>query len=155
MRQELHYQDRERRRTERRRRRVSLVLRERRSGFDRRAAQGSRANSSFTCLLTGLRDSPACLGSLLVAVNVFNLADFWLTLNVLALGGGEANPILRPLFAAGPVYAGSFKFVIVFAVTLIVWSCRRFRRALEAALIMAGAFGAVLVYHIIGLLVYH
>ena len=39
---------------------------------------------------------------LLLAVNVLNLADFLLTLNVLAHGGGEANPILRSLFALRP-----------------------------------------------------
>ncbi len=115
---------------------------------------GSWAGSSLSCVVAGLRDRPGTLWVLLVTVNVLNVADFVLTLNALAAGGGEANPIMRPLFAASPVYAGLFKFVAILAVTLIVWQCRRFRRALEAALIMVGIFTVVFFYHIFGLLAY-
>ena len=153
MSEELHSSENQRRCADRRQRRVSFVLHERRSGFDRREAGG--ASGGLTCVLAGLRDRPATLWVLLVAVNVLNMADFLLTLNVLAGGGGEANPILRPLFEASPIYAGLFKFAVVFIVTLIVWRCRRFRRALEAALIMAGVFAVVFFYHIFGLLAYY
>jgi hypothetical protein len=153
MRQEVHSTEKERRGADRRQRRVSLVLHERRSGFDRREAGG--ANGGLTCVLSGLRDRPGTLWVLLFAVNILNLADFLLTLNVLALGGGEANPVLRALFAASPAYAGLFKFSAVLIVTLIVWRCRRFRRALEAALIMVGVFAVVFFYHVFGLLAYY
>jgi hypothetical protein len=151
----LHSPANERRQRDRRCRRVSLVLHERRSGFDRRAA-GGRASSvlSLTGLLIGLRDRPRTLGALLAAANVLNLADYLFTLNVLRSGGGEANPLMAVLFAADPVYAGLFKFTAVLLVTLMIWRCRRFRRALEASLIIVGVFTVVFVYHVFGLLMY-
>lgn len=132
------------------------MLRERRSGFDRRKAggRGVLKGGSLTCLLLNLRERPGVLWVMLVTVNILNLADFLLTLNVLATGGGEANPILRPLFDANPIYAGLFKFAAVLIVTLVVWHFRRFRRALEASLIMLGVFAVVFFYHIFGLLAY-
>ena len=137
------------RRGERRRRRVSLVLRERRSGFDRREpVTAGHAAVTYRNLLTGLRDRPGTLWVLLVTVNALNLTDFVLTLNVLAQGGGEANPIMRSLFALDPAYAGTFKILAVLLTTWLVWRCRRFRRALEAALLMVAIFAAVFFYHI-------
>lgn len=143
----------ERRREDRRKRRFSFVWHERRSGFDRRAPGpgASRSAVLYRRLLLGLRDRPRLLGLLLILVNVFNLADFSLTVRVLAQGGQEANPILRSLFAADPLYAAAFKGAAVLLTTWVVWRCRRFRSGLEAALIMVGVFGAVLVYHLFGL----
>ncbi|MFH1834195.1 MAG: DUF5658 family protein, partial [bacterium] len=141
----------ERRGGDRRRRRLSFVLRERRSGFERRGA--ARAGSfaiAFQNVLTGLRDHPRTLRVLLVSVNVLNLADFLLTLSVLASGGEEANPIMRSLFALNPVYAGMFKITAVLLTTWLVWRCRRFRTALEAAVLMVAIFAGVFLYHIVG-----
>jgi len=101
--------------------------------------------------LVGLRDRPGTLGILLFTVNALNLTDFLLTLNVLAMGGGEANPIMRSLFALDPLYAGIFKLAAVFVTTLVVWRCRRFRSALQAALVMVAVFAIVFFYHIFGL----
>lgn len=145
----------ERRVAERRKRRVSFVLHERRSGFDRRMSMSEGGTVGLTSVLLGLRDRPRLLWVMLVTVNALNMVDFVLTLNVLAMGGGEANPILASLFSADPLYAGVFKVLLVLSATLLVWRCRRFRRALEAALIMVGLFTAVFVYHIAGLLVYN
>jgi len=137
---------------ERRVRRFSLVLHERRSGFDRRApVTAGAAATAFANVLTDLRERPGTLWVLLVTVNALNLVDFALTLNVLALGGGEANPIMRSLFALNPAYAGAFKIVAVLLTTWLVWRCRRFRSALEAALLMVAIFAAVFLYHIFGL----
>lgn len=144
-----------RRAADRRRRRFSFVLHERRSGFDRRGP--ARAGSATTVLentLVGLRCRPGTLLALLAAVNALNLADFVLTLNVLTAGGGEANPIMRSLFALNPVYAGVFKVMAVLLTTVLVWRCRRFRRALEAALIMGAVFAVVFFYHIYGLVAF-
>lgn len=105
-------------------------------------------------LLVNLRASPARLGVLLVVVNMLNLADFALTLNVLAQGGEEANPIMRSLFSVDPFYAGLFKIVAVLLTTVLVWHCRRFRSALAAALIMVVVFGAVLLYHLFGRIIW-
>lgn len=142
----------DRRTQDRRRRRLSFVLCERRSGFDRRAdSRGGTSAVGLEGLLRGLRDRPRRVTLILVAVNVLNLADFLLTLNVLAMGGGEANPLMRSLFAAHPLYAGTFKMLAVFAVSLVIWRCRRFRSALQAALIVLAVFSLVFIYHILGL----
>ena len=102
-----------------------------------------------------MRDRPRLLFVLLLGVNVLNLADFLLTLNVLARGGGEANPILRSLFAMDPLYAGGFKLVAVLLTCWLAWRCRRFRSGLEAAVIMLVLFTVVICYHIFGLIVVH
>ena len=102
-------------------------------------------------VIVGLRDRRSTLWVVLAAVNLLNIADFAFTLNVLALGGGEANPLMRSLFEAGPVYAGTFKLVAVLVTTWLIWRFRRFRRALEAALVMVAIFSAVFFYHLFGL----
>jgi hypothetical protein len=145
----------ERRKQDRRQRRISIVLHERRSGFDRRGLEETgRVSAAFERVLLGLRDRPRVLFGILVAVNVLNLADFLLTLNVLSEGGGEANPILKSLFALDPLYAGLFKLAAVLFTSWLAWRCRRFRSGLEAALIMLVVFAGVICYHIFGLIVY-
>lgn len=137
---------------DRRCRRQGFVLRERRTGFDRRCFSESGALAgTFEHTLLGLRNRPGVLWVVLAVVNVLNIADFVLTLNVLASGGAEANPIMRSLFDLGPVWAGAFKLVAVLLATVLVWRCRRYRLALVAALVMALIFTGVLFYHIIGL----
>jgi hypothetical protein len=144
-----------RRKKDRRKRRFSFVLRERRSGFDRRGREGaSRVAGAYGQALLALRERPRLLFGLLMAVNVLNLADFLLTMRVLAEGGGEANPILRSLFAMDPLYAGLFKLVAVLLTSWLAWRCRRFRSGLEAAIIMLAVFMAVICYHIFGLIFY-
>ena len=127
-------------------------MHERRSGFDRRASVSNGAVAAgFDGLLRGLRDSPASLRVLLVTANVLNLADFLFTLNALARGATEANPVMRSLLDVDPLFAGIFKFLAVFAVTLLVWRCRRFRTALQAAVLIVGVFTLVFAYHIVGI----
>jgi hypothetical protein len=144
-----------RRKQDRRQRRISIVLNERRSGFDRRLEEdASRVTLAFTRFLLGLRGKPGVVFGILVVVNGLNLADFFLTLNVLAQGGGEANPILRSLFAVNPLYAGIFKVVAVLCTSVIAWRCRRYRSGLEACLILLSVFAGVIAYHIYGLICY-
>ena len=145
----------DRRQGERRQRRVSLAWPERRSGFDRRGpVSAGRASVAFESVLIGLRDRPATIRVLLLTVNMLNLADFALTMNALAMGGGEANPIMRSLFKLNPVYAGLFKIVAVLAVSLVIWRFRRYRSALQVALVMLVIFVAVFFYHILGLVAF-
>ncbi len=128
------------------------MLRERRSGFDRRRGEGAgRLSAAYDQALLGLRERPRVIMAVLVLVNVLNLADFLLTMNVLAHGGGEANPILRSLFAVDPLYAGIFKVVAVLVTSYLAWLCRRYRSGLQAALILLTVFSAVIAYHIVGL----
>lgn len=143
------------RQKDRRHRRFSFVLRERRSGFDRRGREGAgRASVAHEQALLALRDRPRLLFGLLAVVNLLNVADFLLTLKVLAQGGGEANPILKSLFDVDPLYAGLFKLVAVLLTSWLAWRCRRFRSGLEAAVIMLAVFTAVMCYHVFGLIFY-
>ncbi len=98
-----------------------------------------------------LRDRPKVLQRLLIAVNLLNVADYWLTLIALESGGREANPLLRPLLALSPLWAGVFKLVAVLAATLLVWEARRYRKALIVGLCMLVVFGGLLLYHIFAL----
>lgn len=89
---------------------------------------------------------------LLLVVNALNLTDFGLTMNALANGATEANPVMASLFKIGPLWAGLFKTVAVLVATAIVWECRRYRKALVAAIAMLLVFAAVFAYHMVGML---
>jgi len=145
----------ERRAGDRRRRRSGFVLREKRTGFDRRGSSGDGAVTAvLNNTLVGLRDRPSLVRVLLVVVNALNVADFALTLRVLDSGGGEANPLMRSLFALGPAWAGLFKIGTVLLVSLLLWRCRCFRDALTAVLAVLVIFGAVILYHICGVVAF-
>lgn len=101
--------------------------------------------------LFALRDRPKALWLLLAAVNALNVADFSLTLAVLGAGGGEANPVMRSLFAMSTRWAGVFKVVAVLAASLLVWQNRRYRKALIAGLCMLVVFTCLFIYHVFGL----
>jgi hypothetical protein len=129
-----------------RRRRRKYRFHDRRSGFDRRVA-GVKLGVVRSTLIA-LRDRPKALQLLLAGVNLLNLADFSVTLRVLDSGGREANPILRPLLALSPLWAGIFKLVAVLAASLLVWENRRYRKALIAALCMVLVFAGLVAYDI-------
>jgi len=86
---------------------------------------------------------------------LLNVADFCLTLVALESGGREVNPVLRPLFMLGPIWAGVFKVVFVVAATLLVWLLRRYRKALIVAVFMLALFGALMLYHLVALVLLH
>jgi hypothetical protein len=130
-----------------RRQRRKYRFHDRRSGFDRRVAGVKLGLLKRT--LMALRDRPKALQLLLVGVNLLNLADFSVTLRVLDSGGREANPILRPLLALSPLWAGIFKLVAVLAASLLVWESRRYRKALIAGLCMVVVFVGLVVYDIV------
>ena len=136
-----------------RRRRRKYRFYDRRSGFDRRVSGVKQGVLRRT--LMALRDRPKALQLLLVGVNLLNLADFSVTLRVLESGGREANPILRPLLALSPLWAGIFKLVAVLAATMLVWENRRYRKALIVALCMVVAFSGLVMYDIAVLAVLH
>lgn len=138
----------ERRVADRRKRRMSFVLHERRTGFDRRRSTRVGFAAVLENALLDLRDRPRFLGVLLGGVNLFNFLDFSLTLNVLAAGGAEANPLMRSLFGIGSEWAGAFKILAVLVATIILWRYRYFRTALAAACLLFALFSAVLLYHL-------
>jgi hypothetical protein len=145
----------DRRTKDRRHRRFNFVLRERRSGFDRRSLEeGGRISIAYERVLLALRDRPRIVLGILLLVNALNVADFLLTMNVLAKGGGEANPIMKSLFAMDPLYAGIFKMVAVLVTSWLTWRCRRFRSGLQVAIILVALYAAVICYHIVGLAIH-
>jgi hypothetical protein len=139
----------DRRRGGDRRRRRKYRFHDRRSGFDRRVNGVKMGVVRRT--LFALRDRPRELQLLLAAINLLNVADFGLTLGVLDAGGREANPVMRPLLAVSPLWAGIFKVVAVMAASLIVWESRRYLKALITGLCMLVVFAALFVYDVFGL----
>jgi len=134
-----------------RRRTRRFLIRERRSGYERRRQQRARWIVKFEGVLTHVRDHPRALVSLLVLANVFSALDLMLTLILLRLGVAEGNPLMRYLFHDGPVQAAVVKFGLIAAASLAIWTLRRRRAAIEAALFVVGLYGAVVLYEILGL----
>ncbi len=139
------------RRADDRRCRREYVFRDKRSGFDRRRVAMPGVRGFAYQALVHLRDNPRTLQVLLVVTNVLNLADFALTMNALANGASEANPVMASLFKLGPAWAGVFKAVAVLVATALVWECRRYRKALAASIGMLLVFTGIFIYHMIGL----
>jgi hypothetical protein len=139
------------RRADDRRHRREYVFRDKRSGFDRRQHDVPGVRGVVHQTLVHLRDNPRTLQVLLVIVNVLNLTDFGLTVNALANGASEANPVMASLFKVGPLWAGIFKTAAVLVATALVWECRRYRKALLAAVAMLMVFAAIFVYHMVGM----
>jgi len=130
------------RRADRRARLARLRYPERRTGFDPRRRSP---------LLEYLRDNRGVLIALLLALNLFSLADWVLT--IAALGGGavEGNPLLAALMGRSLVLAGVFKVAVMLGVSLLVWRGRAFRAVLATVVVGVGLYFAVLVYHVAGL----
>mgnify|MGYP006279529771 CR=1 FL=1 len=128
-------------------------MRERRSGFQP-FADASEATvarlSPLDRILFAIRQRPVTLLLVLATVNLCNLGDFYLTLRVLALGHGEANPVMNTLFGVDPVLAGVFKVGICLGVSFLVWFFRRYRAMLLFSLIVLFSYTALMAYHLYG-----
>ena len=136
----------ERRRTHR------FVVRDRRSGFERRRSRSrTTPGAAYESSLVYLRDHPAALIGLLALANLLSVLDFVLTRILLRLGVQEGNPFMDYLFHSSPVQAAVVKVGIIAAASLGIWALRRQRAALVAALFLVGAFGAVVLYELLGL----
>ena len=132
-----------------RRRRRTIVLRERRDGFDRRAG-GRGARVPWHRAAADLRTHPATLLALLAAINVLNVLDQLATERAIAAGSTEANPLLGALMAQDPVTAAGVKILAVLAVTLVVWELRRYRIVLQVGVLTFVLFASVLLWHYLG-----
>ncbi|MEJ2034110.1 MAG: DUF5658 family protein [Deltaproteobacteria bacterium] len=137
----------ERRREERRRSR-HFCWSENRSGFD------NREHPAMTTWLhraaLSMRDDPGLLIKILLFFNIFNVADYVLTIRALAAGNREINPIMRSLFAADPLLAGVFKIAIGLMITLFIWRFRRYRIILQFSLLSFCLYLALIAYHLYG-----
>ena len=78
---------------------------------------------------------------------VFNYIDYQLTVRVIAQGGVELNPLMARLFALSPVTAATAKLGAVGGSVLILLSLRRYRRTLEASLLLLVGYTALMFYH--------
>jgi hypothetical protein len=78
---------------------------------------------------------------------VFNYVDYLLTVRVLRAGGTELNPIMARLFEISPVAAATAKMGAVGGAVLMLMLLRRYRRTLEASLILLLGFTALMFYH--------
>ncbi len=127
-----------------------FVVRERRSGFDRRGRGRSWLAAGLDTTLVGLRDRPATLAALLVLGNLMNLADLALTRVALNLGATEANPFMRDVLAAHPACVPMVKIGVVVALSLVIWRFRRRRRIVGLALYLAAFYCLVVAYELVG-----
>jgi len=92
---------------------------------------------------------------LLLAVWVFNVADFVLTADALQAGRAEElNPLMDALFGLGLLPVALYKIGVVTGGVLALWLLRRHRIVLYAAGALAVFLGLIVVYHIVGLWMY-
>lgn len=135
---------------ERRRIRGSLVIRERRSGFDRRVRRRSRLAMELDATLIHLRDHPSTLMLLLILGNLLSLADLALTQVSLGLNAVEANPFMRHLLVDHSVYAAMVKVGVIVALSLVIWAFRRRRRIVGLAIYLAAFYCVIVAYELAG-----
>ena len=128
-----------------------FVVHERRSGFERRTRHRAAWVVGFEAFLAYFRDHPGALITLLVLANALSALDLVLTLILLRMGVVEGNPVMRYLFQGGPMHVTFVKCGLIAAASLAIWTLRRYRAAIEVALLLAGLYGAVVMYEIAGL----
>jgi hypothetical protein len=130
--------------------------REMRSGFDNRLQLGLAGPALFRALprrlAVKMRECPALLLYILLLLNLFNFADYFLTVEALAAGHKELNPVMRSLFEVNPLLAGIFKTVIMLAVTAGIWQFRKFRLILQFSLFALCIYMALIGYHVYGII---
>jgi len=135
-----------------RRRGRRFVLRERRTGFERRwTPRRTPFGVGLDASLVYLRDHRRALVAMLALANLLSLLDLWLTSIALRLGVAEANPFMRYFFEASATQAAVVKCGLVVAASLGIWALRRYRPALTTALFFLAVYGAVVLYEIVGL----
>jgi hypothetical protein len=132
---------------ERRVRRVSFHLPERRSGFDQRRCRTSGLRCYYERGLRDFRSNRSAFLLVLATIVVFNYVDLLLTVRALDLGAIEANPVMARLFEADLVLAAVVKLGIGGAAVLLLLAMRRFRRVLEASLVLVVGFSVLMGYH--------
>lgn len=121
----------------------SFHLPERRTGFDR------RREYPFTSFL---RNRPANLLVVLLAVNTLSGLDFAFTYIQLATGmATEANPMLAELYSQSAVQAWLFKTGVMLIVSLGIWRARKHRAILSVAIASLVLYLFVIGYHIVGM----
>ena len=132
---------------DRRASKVSLVFPERRRGFERRRPIEGTLRERYHRVLDEYRHDPDTIAAALLVFVVLNIADLLLTVRALSLGAVEGNPVMALLFEIDPAMAAVFKLAVGVGIALAIWSARRYRRMLEASLMLVAVMTLVLVYH--------
>lgn len=135
-----------------RRQRRRFVVRERRSGFDRRRGHRSGLAAAFERPLLRLRNDPILLLELLVLVNLFSALDLALTLLALEMGAVELNPLMDHLLGIGVAPAAAVKVGIVLLATTGLWLLRRYRVALMTAVLIFAIYASLIVFELVGIM---
>ena len=128
-------------------RRSRFYFPERRSGFDRRLVDRPGWRGMWDAGMRSYRDNQTSFLLVLATIIVFNYVDYLLTVRVLRAGGAELNPVMARLFEISPVVAAAAKMGTVGAAVLVLMLLRRYRRTLEASLVLLLAFTALMFYH--------
>ena len=126
-----------------------FVVRERRSGFDRRQPRRATAvGAAVDASLVYLRDNASVVFAVLATANLFSILDLVFTLRALQHGAVEANPLMKALFDWDPTIGVVVKAGIIMALSLLIWRMRRYRIILQVAVFALALFGAIVAYHI-------
>jgi hypothetical protein len=120
---------------------------ERRLGFDRRRPPRDTWRGRYHRFLDRYRGDTDTIAAVLLVFIVLNIADLLLTIRALSMGAVELNPVMAWLFELDPTLAALFKLSVGMAIALSVWAARRYRRILEASLLLVTVMTVVLLYH--------
>ncbi len=104
--------------------------------------------AGYRSMICAYRHNPRALLLVLAIIVTANLADLVLTQRALGFGAIEVNPLMASLFDTHPVFAAVFKLEIGLTVAVLIWAMRRYRAMLELSLVLAAAFGVLIVYHL-------
>jgi hypothetical protein len=91
---------------------------------------------------------------LLLGLWILNFADLLLTWRSVVIGGArELNVFMARVLSWGIGPAFLVKIGIVTVGAVVIWRLRRHPRTLQATMMVAAAYAAVVVYQVLGLLV--
>jgi Domain of unknown function (DUF5658) len=139
------------RQKDRRARRTTVHLPERRTGFDRRTnPSAGRARVAYLGWIRRLSESPERAAMLMISIVVLNIADIAFTFRALDRGLPELNPVMAGLLDAGHGVAALVKIGVPVALAVAGWRLRRFRRVIEVALFVVTLMSVVVLYHLLG-----
>jgi len=85
----------------------------------------------------------------MASIVALNVADMAFTFRALDRGLQEVNPVMAGLLEAGHGVAAFVKIGISVVFAAAGWSFRRYRRVIEAALIVVGLMTLVVLYHVL------
>jgi len=137
---------------DRRSRRARTHFPERRTGFDRRIDPSiGRRRAAYLRRIRRISDSPARSAVLMASIVALNVADMAFTFAALDRGLEELNPVVAALLDTGHGFAAFVKIGVAVVLAAAGWRFRRYRRVIEAALLVAAVMAGVVVYHLLGL----